>query len=297
MRSSFKFGDRELERRYQEFYVSTCIDRIRPLAYFLYVPIVGTIILSKFLYGPRLGKAELILLGVRISILVIAIVLLSEKWVMSSKYRRGLFVLCLVRATVILAAIQQLGQSRDAQIMSHLVGYVFIGGLAAPSFAEYFLCSVFLTLLRPLYLSFDFSRSTSSTEAILSMLYQHTLILALGASIIWTVHADHRRDWLRSRSLLTVEPAAKRKNRSKLAKQDGSDAKAKCAAPSAESVEVSGTDEAQWDIVSDGCLHAADTHMLAQARQVHRSCLLHIRIQQNPLFYAEVRRHRPCAAA
>ena len=208
-----------LERRYQEFYISTCINRVRPLAYFLYVPIVGAIILSKFLYGPRLGKAELMLLGIRISILVIGIVLLSKKWVMSSKYRRGLFALCLVRATVILAAIKQLGQSRDAQIMSHLVGYVFIGGLASPSFAEYFFCSVFLTLLRPLYLSFNFSRSTSSTEAILSILYQHTLILALGASIIWTVHADHRRDWLRSRSFLSDKPAAKRKNRCKQACQ------------------------------------------------------------------------------
>ena len=82
-----------------------------------------------------------------------------------------------------------------------------------------FFCSVFLTLLRPLYLSFNFSRSISSTEAILSMLYQHTLILALGASIIWTVHADHRHDWLRSRSLLTNKPAAKRKNRCKQACQ------------------------------------------------------------------------------
>ena len=290
-----------LERRYQEFYISTCINRVRPLAYFLYVPIVGAIILSKFLYGPRLGKAELMLLGIRISILVIGIVLLSKKWVMSSKYRRGLFALCLVRATVILAAIQQLGQSRDAQIMSHLVGYVFIGGLASPSFAEYFSYSVFLTILRPLILSFNFffyrGDSTSSTEAILSMLYQHTLILALGASIIWTVHADHRRDWLRSRSLLTVEPAAKRKNRSKLARQDGSDAKANCTATSAESVEVTSTDEVPWDVVLDGCLHAADTQMLAQARQVHRSCLLHIRIQQSALFCAAVPCHRPCAAA
>ena len=204
MRSqTFKFGDSVLERRYQEFYLSTCIDRIRPLLYFLYAPIVGTIILSKFLYGPRLGKAELMLLGIRLSILVIVLVLLSEKWAMASKHRRGLFIFWLKRVSIILAAIQQMGESRDAQIMSHLVGSVFIGGLISPSFAEYFSYALFLTLLRPLYLSFDFSRSTS-TEAILSMLYQHTLILALGGSIIWTVHADHRRDWLRSRSLLTV---------------------------------------------------------------------------------------------
>ena len=130
------------------------------------------------------------------------------------------------------------------------------------------------------------------------MFYQHTLILALGASIIWTFHADHRRDWLRSRSLVTDEPAAKRKNRSKQARQDGSDAKAKCAATSAESVGATGTDEVPWDVVSDGCLQAADTQMLAQARQVHRSSrLIHIRIQQSALFYAVVRRQRPCAAA
>ena len=60
---------------------------------------------------------------------------------------------------------------------------------------------------------------------------------------------------------------------SKLAKQDN--AKAKYAASTAESVGAAGTDEAQQDVVTDGCLEAADTQMLAQACQVHRSSTLH----------------------
>ena len=279
---AFAFGDRVLERRYQEFYLSTCVDRIRPFIYFLYVPIVGTIRMSMLVnsefYGPRLGKAEVMLLQIRLSILVILLILLSKKWTIASNYRRGVFVFWLKRVTLILAAIQQMGRnSRDPQIMSTLVCFIFVGGLISPSFAEYISYSLVLTFLRPLYLSFSSSQSTSADE-ILNILYQNTLILALGASIIWTVHADHRRDWLRSRITVTDELLAQKKKTSKLAKQGN--AKAKYAASTAESVGAVGTDEAQWDVVTDGCLEAADTQILAQARQVHCSCLLHIRIQQ-----------------
>ena len=196
--SAFAFEDWVLERRYQEFYLSSCVDRIRPFIYFLYIPIVGTmrmsILVHSEFYGPRLGNAELILLVIRLSILVILLILLSKKWAKDSNYRRGVFVFWLKRATLILAAMQQMGQnSRDPQIMSILVCFIFIGGLISPSFAEYISYSLLLTILRPLYLTFGSSQSNSSEE-ILNTLYQHSLILALGASIIWTVHADHRRD-------------------------------------------------------------------------------------------------------
>ena len=275
--SAFAFEDWVLERRYQEFYLSSCVDRIRPFIYFLYIPIVGTmrmsILVHSEFYGPRLGNAELILLVIRLSILVILLILLSKKWAKDSNYRRGVFVFWLKRATLILAAMQQMGQnSRDPQIMSILVCFIFIGGLISPSFAEYISYSLLLTILRPLYLTFGSSQSNSSEE-ILNTLYQHSLILALGASIIWTVHADHRRDWLRSRITVNGELLAQKKKTSKLAKQDN--AKAKYAASTAESVGAAGTDEAQQDVVTDGCLEAADTQMLAQACQVHRSSTLH----------------------
>ena len=272
--SAFAFGHRELERRYQDFYLSSCIDRIRPIIYFLYAPIVGTIrfsiLLHSELYGPRLGRPELILLGTRLFILVIVLVLLSRKWAGQSNLRRGLFVFWLKRAALILAAQQMMGDSGDPQIMSTLVSSVFLGGLITPSFVEYISYSLLLTFLRPLYLSFGPSRS-NDIEAILNVLYQNTLILALGASIIWTVHADHRRDWLRSRIEVSDEATGQMKKRSKLAKKGDSNTKAMRASSWAESVGAVGTDEAQWDVVTDGCLEAADTQMLAQARQVHRS--------------------------
>ena len=215
------------------------------------------------------------LTAVRFSVLVLLLVLVSKKWGMSTNYWRGLFAVWLTRVTLILGFQHQMADNnRDPQIMSSLVSFVFVGGLITPSFTEYILYAFSISFVRPLYLSFGTSQSAGA-ESIFNILYQHTLILALGASIIWTVHADHRRDWLRSRIDVYDEATGQKKNRSKLAKKGDSNAKAKRASSWAEAVGAAGTDEAQQDVVTDGCLEAADTQMLAQACQVHRSSTLH----------------------
>ena len=192
-----------MERRYQKFCVSTCIDRIRPILYCLYIPIMGTMrlwILAHYvLYNPTSGAAELMLESIRLAFLMLLIILLSKKWGTASNYSRGVAILWIARIGSTMAFLQQLavGENRDLQVLASLVGYVCVGGFVFPTFSEYILFVVPLSFLRPIYLSLSHRAAVSHFD----VLYQHMLILALGTSITWTIHADHRRDWLRSRTV------------------------------------------------------------------------------------------------
>ena len=195
--TAFAFRDPVMERRYQHFFLSSSIDRTRPFFCYLLIPIRLSLLAYAEVYAPKWDRSKLILMTIRLVIIVLSLLLMSNKWGKSTNYWRGLAVLWIIRFSSFLVALQQTAADFSGlQIMASLVSFVCVSGLSVPNFAEYFLFSVSLSFLGSLQ---HFLRS-SSAESIFSMLYQHTLILVLGASITWTVHADHRRDWLRSRT-------------------------------------------------------------------------------------------------
>ena len=235
--------------------MSSCIDRIRPVICFLYVPVFGSIRLSSLahsvFYGPMLGGAELYLAFIRLFSLIMLIILVSKNWGSTSNYTRGLALLWIGRIGSLLAFQQQMvDDNRELQIMSSLISYVCVSGLIFPSFSEYLLFALMLSSLRPLYLILVLNPA----QSIFSVLYQRLLALTLGISITWTIHSQNRRNWLRSRKT----------------QKDGrpgthSGASTALEAPSAAEPEKSGADGP--GCAGSGLIPAAETRQ--RARQVN----------------------------
>ena len=195
-RAAFAFGERVMERRYQHFYLSSSIDRIRPIICYI-IFIRFSFLLYAELHAPKWDRAKLMFMTIRIFFLISILAIVSAKCGRAFNYWRGLTLLWIARMCSVLVALEYTALDYGTlHNTSTLANFVCLSGLVFPRFTEYFLFSVSLSVLRPWYL---FLRS-SSPESIFDLLYQHALILALGASITWTVHADHRRDWLRSRT-------------------------------------------------------------------------------------------------
>ena len=153
----------------------------------------------------------------RTVMLILMCVLISKKWSPASNYWRGLILLWITRIGVILCLQQQLADApAELQSMATHVAVVCTGGWMFYSFIEYFLFALSLSIIRPLRLGF----SPIPAESIYETLYRHVLILALGVSIAWTVHADQRRDWLRSRSHADEVVHPRRSKTSKPARRD-----------------------------------------------------------------------------
>ena len=149
------------------------------------------------LNAPHWNRAKFIFLLLRISVTSVFLALLSKKCGKETNYWRGLALLWIIRICSFVSVLEHVSTDYGGlQSMASPVSFACLSGLAVPSFAEYWFSSVLVMLLGPLHLFL----LSSSAESIFSLLYQHALILALGASVTWTVHADHRRDWLRSRT-------------------------------------------------------------------------------------------------
>ena len=249
MSSPFAFGNRVLERRFQDFLLYTCADRVYPIICFALFPVLFVIRLSSLAYSALYGTGELIVTSIRLSILILVVVLISKNWSPASNYWRGLTLLWIIRLGVVLCLQQQLVDSpAELQSMATLVGFVCVGGWFFYNFTEYFLFALSLSFLRPLRLSLG----STTTESIFDVVYRHSLILALGVSIAWTVHADQRRDWLRSR---THAHEVMHPRRSKASKRASADATPKLAASSAAET---GADDLDLGLGGGCLLSAAD---------------------------------------
>ena len=118
--------------------------------------------------------------------------------------RLGIATLWIIRIFAMVVGLQQLGANHsDPQVMTALIGYLCVCGLGIPSFFEYLSIAFPLAFARPTLLCLF---PGPDPELVQQSLFQHTLILALGGCITFTVHSDCRRDWLRSSSAAT-QPA------------------------------------------------------------------------------------------
>ena len=195
----------------------SCADRVYPITCYALFPIFLVIRLSSLAYSALYGTGGLIVTAIRLFMLILMCVLISKKWSPASNYWRGLILLWITRIGVILCLQQQLADApAELQSMATHVAVVCTGGWMFYSFIEYFLFALSLSIIRPLRLGF----SPIPAESIYETLYRHVLILALGVSIAWTVHADQRRDWLRSRSHADEVVHPRRSKTSKPARRD-----------------------------------------------------------------------------
>ena len=197
MPTPFAFRDRVLERRYQNFSVSSCADRVYPIMCYALCPILLVIRLSYLVYSAWYGTGDMITTAIRLSLVMMVVFLVSKNWSPASNYGRGLAILWITRTAFIIAIQHQVaGAPAELQYMATHVVCICTGGWFFYSFSEYLLFALSMSFVRPLRLSL----CSTAGESVLDVTYRHTLILALGVSIAWTIHADQRRDWLRSRT-------------------------------------------------------------------------------------------------
>ena len=249
----FSFEDPYMEHRYREYFVRTTFDRARPVLDF-WLPVRGIMRSIWLLYLIQLPKSrpsvELCLSFMHVMMFFVALVLFRTRWSDNAKARVGLVTLWLTRAAALVAGLQQISlqaSHSDTQIMSALIGCLCLSGLALPSFAEYLIIALFIAFARP-FLLYLFSGSNS--DLALQSLFQHSLMFALGTSIMATVHFDCRRDWLRSSGLWPALPKV-RKHRS--------------GDPPVPAIAAAGRDEAE----DDGFLTGGEQCLASQVRCLH----------------------------
>ena len=261
MSSPFAFRDRVLEHRFQDYLVSSCADRIKPMVC-AFFPVLFIIRLSSLAYSILYGSGEIIVPAIRLSAIILLVVLISKNWNPASNYGRGLAILWTTRFITILGLQQLLvAKSAELQAMATHVGFVCAGGWMINSFSEFFLFALMHSFLRPLL---QLGLGITKNESIFDVIYQNTMILALGVSIAWTVQANQRRDWLRSRTNVDEVMHPRRPKPSKLA---NSKAIAKMAASS---TAERGVEDFELEDLSECCLLSAVdvAEMREQALQV-----------------------------
>lgn len=195
----FAFQDSLMEKRFRENFIGTIFDRTGRIMC-VWLPFVGMMRLVWLTYWVmfpfELSVVDLVIFAVRILFLILGTIMFARNWAEVNKKRIGLANFWIARAYLVVAA---LGESdvdkRDPQKLASLVAYLCICGLFIPSFTEYLLGALPLSLTRPVILSLFPRAGLDQPQEII---FQHGLILALGLSITWTAHADCRRDWLRS---------------------------------------------------------------------------------------------------
>ena len=210
------------------------------------------------LYPGSITKMDIFVAAVRISILLTLIYLYCRNLGDARKHQVGKALLWVVRIYAIVAAVLQVAADHsDPQIMSSLVTVCCFIGLAIPTYLEYLCYALPLPFVRPLC----FVLQSANADHLQDVLFQHMLILALGASITASVHSDCRRGWLRSRS-------------SGHRKGIPPEERARLSAVRRDSVEdKSGADEEDWGELTGccgGCAAAAALRAEAQQARVAR---------------------------
>jgi hypothetical protein len=259
----FGFKDALMEQRYRQHFIESCVDRSGPILRCFWVPVIAALrlfwLVSWLLNPFKVTPVEVLIAVLRFSILVFVIFVIGKKWDDRTKGKFGLCLLWAARLVAILMALQQaVAKENDPQVMAGLVSFVCFCAMAIPSFIEYLCAALSLPFIQPirLYLHGDMG------EHVQQILFQHTLILALGLSISWTIHADTRRDWLRFPTAPAHKTTAARSTSSptrdacaRALKKGGSHirAAAATAAAAAAAQEIS-----SWDLLDDGYFTDAD---------------------------------------
>ena len=142
--------------------------------------------------------------------------LISKNWGRGSKYWLGFVFLGIIRVGWIVGIFQQVRGHSNSQTVTSFVSMVCISGFVMPNFVEYLCMACLVSYLRPLQICLTL-QPAGDWALVRQILYQNTLILALGVSINWAFHSDLRRDWLRSPAVLGENSKARRSHEEKAA--------------------------------------------------------------------------------
>ena len=191
--TAFGFSDRLMEERYRQNFVVSCIDRGGPILRLFWLPTLATLRIFWLMYW-LLNPFEIT--PVEFSIIVLRLFILffvGIKWNSRTRGRLGICLLWIARIHPVLNFIRHINVSlkNDAQAMVGLVTFTCFCGVAIPNFIEYLCVALVLTYTKPILL-YLYGADVNHVQQIL---FQYTLILGLGASVTWTIHAECRRKW------------------------------------------------------------------------------------------------------
>jgi hypothetical protein len=209
--SPFSFCDQILEHNYQEHFLVSNYDRFEEICKYL-VPVLflfRTFPIICWFLGYSVDSIELFYAVFKLCLTIIVLIIFSKSWSRSAKFRFGLLLLWALRVNWLLAAVSQ-ARGLNMQATTSFVLMVCLSGLMMPNILEYFCWAIGASFIRPIQLSFT-GNSDSNMDLIMQAIYQHSLVMALGMSIVWTFHCDFRRAWLRSPSK-SIKPAKRRKS-------------------------------------------------------------------------------------
>jgi hypothetical protein len=249
---AFAFEDQSMEHRYQQYFVSSCIDRLGPIMRYVWFPIIAILRLSWIaywlMYPFQVSPLEWFIVTLLVAILIFGIFVVCNDWNEAIKAKFGVGLHWAARAVALLIGMRQtVARHEDPQSLAGIAAFVCFWGLVIPSFTEYLYTALPLPLIRPLVLHL----AGHPADHIRQVFFQNALILALGISITWTMHADCRRDWLRL-------PAAGATARGRT--QRGSEGKAG----------GSGSEAADWDRLDGYFTDAERAESHEQALQARR---------------------------
>ena len=204
----FAFRDPSMERRFRQYFMQSFIDRSRLVLCYFWFPVLLSMriywLADWFLNGRDVAFVDLIVETFRIFVLFATAPIFLPGLSETGKHRISVCLCTLARIVPVMSLVQVFGDQSDPQAMTLLVSSLCFCGLGIPSFSEYICSALSVPFIRPVLLYF--SASPHDTKLVYDVLFQHSLILALGLSINWTVHSDCRRDWLRSPAASIHEP-------------------------------------------------------------------------------------------
>ena len=155
----------------------------------------------------KITAVQTIINAGRFSLLAFSSTIFFKKWSASTLFKIGHIFMWIGRFWMIIVALQQaFANHEDPQVMTALVAILCCCGVVIPSFTEYLCFVLTLPLIRPalIYLA---SPDGFHNDHFQQVLFQHALILMLALSVTWTVHADSRRNWLRSPASSGLHPS------------------------------------------------------------------------------------------
>ena len=238
----FAFKDSVMEQKFVCSFVESSIDRIRPVVRFS-IPVLLPLRISPLIMwifsedDDYIQRRTAIFCTFQAVVEVLTLLVVLKEWNCPIKQRLGLFFLWFTRLGF-LTTIYQMREERDIQVFANLVSFICIGGLTMPSYAEYLVLAFLVSYLWPLQKILQ----ASSSDLVQEIMYQHTLVLALGISMHWAVHSDLRRIWLRSASA-NLQSTTTDKPNSQVLKSSSEDAAASTS---------------DWDQLRDGYFSNAD---------------------------------------
>jgi hypothetical protein len=273
-----------MEQDYQRDLLSSTLDRLRPMWFFV-VPLCWLwkilLFLSHFIFNQPWPGFEFVISFVKVTLLFFFTGLCCVPWRKELQGRIGLILVWLNRVFVLILLLHEaIPQSAsETQIMFLLVLEMMLGAVITPTFCEYMLFSVTFALIKPVsthLLGLDSSSIAISSDHIPDAslqppseeisragqqdplpqaLAQHAILLFISAGVNFRIHCDRRRIWLLSVNASRQQSGRRRIPRTRSSDPPAPAADAPAPADNADDGDDAGAEDEVWaggDFLPDG---------------------------------------------